>query len=133
MRLLECLLTANDCYKAKRTIRPKGVMVHSTGANNPMLRRYVQPVSATPEKDELLWQLGVNRNGNHWNRPGLDVCVHAFIGKLDDGSVAAVQTLPWDHRGWHAGTGWTYRRSIGLLAPVECTITPLGLIFAPVL
>ena len=105
MNLLECLLTENRCYKTGAKIRPKGVMVHSTGANNPMLRRYVQPVATTPEKDELLWQLGVNRNGNHWNRPGLDVCVHAFIGKLDDGSVAAVQTLPWDHRGWHAGTG----------------------------
>jgi len=109
MNLLECLLTANRCYKTGAKIRPKGVMVHSTGANNPMLRRYVQPVATTPEKDELLWQLGVNRNGNHWNRPGLDVCVHAFIGKLDDGSVAAVQTLPWDHRGWHAGTGTSGR------------------------
>jgi len=109
MNLLECLLTENRCYKTGAKIRPKGVMVHSTGANNPMLRRYVQPVATTPEKDELLWQLGVNRNGNHWNRPGLDVCVHAFIGKLDDGSVAAVQTLPWDHRGWHAGTGTSGR------------------------
>ena len=109
MNLLECLLTENRCYKTGAKIRPKGVMVHSTGANNPMLQRYVQPVATTPERDELLWQLGVNRNGNHWNRPGLDVCVHAFIGKLDDGSVAAVQTLPWDHRGWHAGTGTSGR------------------------
>ena len=30
-------------------------------------------------------------------------------------------------------TGWTYRRRLGLLAPVECTITPLGLMVAPVL
>jgi hypothetical protein len=33
----------------------------------------------------------------------MDACVHAFIGKLADGTVATVQTLPWDHRGWHAG------------------------------
>ena len=25
------------------------------------------------------------------------------IGKLADGTVATYQTLPWDHRGWHAG------------------------------
>ena len=31
------------------------------------------------------------------------MCVHAFIGKLADGSVATYQTLPWNHRGWHAG------------------------------
>ncbi len=48
MRLLNCLLTANRCYKTGATIKPKGVMVHSTGANNPNLRRYVQPVSTTP-------------------------------------------------------------------------------------
>ena len=35
MRLRQQLLTKNDCYKAGRTIQVKGVMVHSTGANNP--------------------------------------------------------------------------------------------------
>ena len=32
-----------------------------------------------------------------------EVCVHGFIGKLADGTVATYQTLPWDYRGWHAG------------------------------
>lgn len=106
MKLIRCLLTENDCYRTKRTIKPKGVMVHSTGADNPNLRRYVQPVKGGDgDYAALLAQLGVNRNGNHWNRPGLDVCVHGFIGRLADGSIASVQTLPWNHRGWHAGTG----------------------------
>ena len=105
MRLLNCLLTANRCYQAGRVIKPKGVMVHSTGANNPNLRRYVQPVSTTPDRAGLLARLGTNPNGNHWNRAGLNVCVHGFIGRLADGSVAAVQTLPWNRRGWHAGDG----------------------------
>ena len=105
MRLLNCLLTANRCYQAGRVIKPKGVMVHSTGANNPNLRRYVQPVSTTPDRAGLLARLGINPNGNHWNRAGLNVCVHGFIGKLADGSVASVQTLPWNRRGWHAGDG----------------------------
>ena len=104
MRLLQCILTENDCYRAGCTIGPKGVMIHSTGANNPNLRRYVQPVKGNEDYDELLELLGRNANGNHWNRPGLNVCVHAFVGKLADGSVAAVQTLPWDRRGWHAGS-----------------------------
>lgn len=109
MKLLRCILTENDCCQANRTIKPQGVMVHSTGANNPLLRRYVQPVDTTPGRTELLAALGTNSNGNHWNRPGLDVCVHGFVGKLADGTVAAVQTLPWDHRGWHAGTGTSGR------------------------
>ena len=107
MNLLRCLLTEHDCYKAGRTIVPKGVMIHSTGANNPMLRRYVQPAKEDVNYDGLRNKLGYNSNGNHWNRPGLNACVHAFIGRLADGKVAVVQTLPWNRRGWHAGQGTT--------------------------
>ncbi|MDU6264650.1 MAG: N-acetylmuramoyl-L-alanine amidase [Anaerocolumna aminovalerica] len=97
MNLHKLILTNNACYKAGRTITPKGIMVHSTGANNPNLKRYVGP-------DDGL--LGKNQYNNHWNQDkpdGRQVCVHAFIGKLADGSIATYQTLPWNHRGWHAG------------------------------
>jgi N-acetylmuramoyl-L-alanine amidase len=97
MNLKTLILTNNDCYKAGKKITVKGIMVHSTGANNPNLRRYVGP-------DDGL--LGANPYGNHWNQPrpdGQQKCVHAFIGKLKDGTIATYQTLPWDHRGWHAG------------------------------
>ena len=95
MKFFTQILTKNDCYKAGRTITPKGVMVHSTGANNPKLSRYV-PGNA---------EIGYNTGGNHWDMPGTGACVHAFIGKLADGSVGAVQTLPWNRRGWHCGKG----------------------------
>lgn len=97
MNLRQLYLTKNDCYKASKKIKPQGIMVHSTGANNPYLRRYVGP-------DDGL--LGHNPYNNHWNQPrpdGQQKCVHAFIGKLKDGTIATYQTLPWDHRGWHAG------------------------------
>ena len=96
-RLHKLIFVNNECYKAGKTIVPKGLMVHSTGANNPMLKRYVGP-------DDGL--LGKNQYGNHWNRPmDRKVCVHAFIGKLEDGSIATYQTLPWNHRAWHCGSG----------------------------
>lgn len=88
------LLTENDCYQKGETIAPKGVMIHSTGANNPWLLRYVGP-------DDGL--LGENLYGNHWNRPGVSACVHAFIGRRADGTVDTYQTLPWNYRGWHCG------------------------------
>lgn len=94
MNLRKCIFTNSECYKRGRTIKPKGIMVHSTGANNPTLRRYVGPDDG---------QLGRNAGNNHWNMPGLNACVHAFIGKLADGSIATYQTLPWNYRGWHAG------------------------------
>ena len=94
MNLHQLYLTENDCYKRGKYITPKGVMVHSTGAENPNLKRYVGP-------DDGL--LGVNQNNNDWNRSGVGACVHAFIGLLADGSVATYQTLPWNMRGWHCG------------------------------
>lgn len=94
MNLHQCIFVNSDCYKRGATITPKGIMWHSTGANNPWLKRYVQPDDG---------KLGYNTYQNHWNRKGLNVCVHAFIGKLDNGSVATYQTLPFDRRGWHAG------------------------------
>lgn len=97
MNLHKLILTENACYKAGKKITVKGIMVHSTGANNPWLKRYVGP-------DDGL--LGKNQYNNHWNTyhpGGREVCVHGFIGKLADGTIATYQTLPWDHRGWHAG------------------------------
>lgn len=96
MNLNKLFLTQNNCYKAGKRITPKGIMVHSTGANNPWLKRYL------PDDGKI----GVNKYGNHWNTPlpgGNEVCVHGFIGKLADGSIATYQTLPWYYRGWHAG------------------------------
>lgn len=105
MELIECLLIKNDCYKSERTITPQGVMVHSTGADNPHVKRYVQPVAGQERYEERIGVLGKNENGNDWNRPGVKKCVHAFIGLMADGTVGAVQTLPWEHRGWHSGSG----------------------------
>ena len=93
MRLHRALLTHNDCYLRGRTIRPQGVMVHSTGANNPWLRRYLAPDDG---------RLG-EPSPRHWNQSGVGACVHAMIGKAADGSVCTYQTLPWNMRGWHCG------------------------------
>lgn len=89
-------LTNNDCYKKGGKMTPKGIMVHSTGANNPYLKRYIAPDDG---------KLGKNRYNNHWNRPGVSKMVHAFIGKLENGEVAIYQTLPWTMPGWHSGSG----------------------------
>lgn len=90
----KCILTNNDCFKANRYITPKGIMVHSTGADNPRLKRYLYPDDGF---------IGVNDYGNHWNRSGVGACVHGFIGKDINGKVRVYQTLPWNMRGWHCG------------------------------
>lgn len=84
------------CYKNAPRQTVTGVQVHSTGANNPWLRRYVQPDDG---------RIGVNTNGNSHNDPDGTVCANAYIGKQADGTVAVYQTLPWDQRCWLSGSG----------------------------
>lgn len=94
MLLTKHFLTKNDCYKANRKIKVKGLMLHSTGANNPYISRYVQPDDGV---------IGKNKHGNHWNQTGISKCVHAFIGLDTNGIVRTYQTLPWDQQCWGAG------------------------------
>ncbi len=79
MKLIQSFLTQNPCYTAGRKIKVKGLMLHSIGCPQPSASVFVKS----------------------WNRADYDrACVHAFI----DGNTGDVyQTLPWDHRGWHAG------------------------------
>lgn len=90
------LFYRSDCYQSGSIIDPCGVQVHSTGANNPYLKRYVQPDDG---------RLGLNISGNDHNEPGGNVCASAYIGKLQDGTVAVYQALPWNYRCWLSGSG----------------------------
>ena len=77
MEVTQHFLTRSACYQAGRTIVPKGIMVHSTGV-------------AQPDPAAFL---------KLWDSPEADACVHAIVHQ---GGV--IQTLPWTHRAWHAGT-----------------------------
>ena len=81
MKLKESILTKNPCYTAGRKITVKGLMLHSVGCSQPKASVFI----------------------NSWNRASYNnACVHAFI----DGNDATIyQTLPWNHRGWHCGSG----------------------------
>lgn len=96
LKIYKHYFTNTDCYKAAVIQESKGVQVHSTGANNPYLKRYVQPDDG---------RLGKNNNKNDHNRPGLDVCANAYIGKLQDGTPAVYESLPWNYRCWLSGSG----------------------------
>lgn len=77
MKINKSILTNNDCYQAGRTIKVKGLMLHSVGCPQPNAKVFVK----------------------NWNKK-VGVCVHGFV----DGLTGEVyQTLPWDHRAWHCG------------------------------
>ena len=95
MNLITSYQTQNSCYKSAKPAKQVGILVHSTGANNPYLKRYVDNEEA----------LGENVYGNHWNQPGIEKCMHAFVGKDKNGNLATVETLPYEYACWGCGNG----------------------------
>ena len=95
MEIIQCYQTKNPCYRKGTPMKPVGIVVHSTGANNPHLCRYVD----CPER------LGGNRYGNHWNRPEAATLVHGAIGLDKEGFVTVVNTLPYTMAAWGVGKG----------------------------
>lgn len=100
-----CMQTQSTCYKGTRTMQVLGVLWHSTGADNSYLKRYVQPSDNDPKKVELLKLLGKNQYGNDWNHVYRQAGLNCWIGKLADGTVTTVQTMPWNYRPWGCGSG----------------------------
>lgn len=103
---LVCLQTQSTCYRGTGTMAVQGVLWHCTGANNPTLKRYVQPSDDAADRDEWLALLGKNTGRNDWNHIRIDAGLNAWIGQLADGTVTSVQTLPWDFRPWGCGSGY---------------------------
>ena len=107
---LVCMQTQSTCYKETNKMVIKGVLWHSTGANSPNIKRYVQPSEIRPKedsysRDKWLQVLGKNQYKNDWNHIVHKAGVNAWIGKLANDSVATVQTMPWDFRPWGCGGG----------------------------
>ena len=83
IQIVESIMTNNPCYSGGRKLDNgvQGLMLHSIGCPQPRASVFV----------------------NSWNSPSYDsACVHGFIDALT-GEV--FQTLPWDWRGWHCGSG----------------------------
>lgn len=76
-------LTQNDCYKAAVPMAPRGILVHSTGVDQKRISAYT----------------------GQWNRSGVQVCVHGFLGLDDDGKLCYEQILPYGIECWGAGSG----------------------------
>ena len=102
---LVCMQTNSTCYKQTRIMKPVGILWHSTGANNPNLKRYVQPYETDSNYNEMIKLIGKNTSKNDWNHISVQAGLNAWIGKLADGSVTTIQTMPWDFRPWGCGSG----------------------------
>lgn len=87
--------TKNPAYKRARAANQVGILVHSTGANNKYLKRYVDAPELT----------GVNQYNNHWNKAEANKCMHAFIGLDINKEPMVIQTLPYEYACSGCGKG----------------------------
>ena len=79
MKIVKSILAKNPCYLAGRTIKVKGLMLHSVGCAQPSAQAFI----------------------NSWNRrEHKNSCVHAFV---DGNTGTGYQTRPWNYRAWHCG------------------------------
>ena len=101
----QCYMRQSTWYKNSGLTTIRGILWHSTGANNPELRRYVQPDDNASDRDYWLSTLGKNANKNDWNHITNQAGVHAWIGKLANGEVTTVQVGEWSKRAWGCGAG----------------------------
>lgn len=80
MKIVEHFLTRNRCYQAAQQNTKGGLILHSVSCPQPSAQVFV----------------------NSWNSADKSACVHAFI---DANTGDVYQTLPWEYRGWHCGSG----------------------------
>lgn len=102
---LQCMMKNSTCYKSTRQMKVLGILWHSTGCNNPNLKRYVQPHESDSNYNEMIALIGKNNYNNDWNHINHQAGLNAWIGKLADGSVTTLQTMPWTYRPWGCGSG----------------------------
>lgn len=86
-------------------MKPVGILWHSTGSNNPDLKRYIQPLKTDSNYKSMIKLLGENKNKNDYNHKSYSSGLNFWIGKLANGKVTSIQTMPWNYRPWGCGSG----------------------------
>ena len=115
MTLKKCIMTNSTCYKDQLDTNSYyywgnhkdkiGIVVHSTGANNPYIKRYVQPSDNDSNYDSIIADIGKNTNYNDWNHTERAAGVHAFIGKNINDEIRTYEVLPYEWSAWGVGQG----------------------------
>jgi hypothetical protein len=85
VNIIKRYLTNNDCYKANKTIKVKGLMIHSVGTPQPKASVFI----------------------NTWDKPYVLKCVHGFIEPDGDAHITlpCMETPGTAMRAWHCGKG----------------------------
>lgn len=98
--IISAIATWSDCYKSGKKLAPTGIVVHSTGCNNPNLKRYVNaPAQLGKNVYKNWWGAGTSYEQEQYGIP------HAAIGYDKNKIVKVAQVLPFEMRCWGCGSG----------------------------
>lgn len=99
--MLNCMMTNSTQWAYHKELNPVGIVVHSSGRNNPYLRRYVQPSKDNKNYIDIINQLGENHKRDDWNHIHTLYNFHYWIGKDKNNDVISVQTFPLNIKTWN--------------------------------
>lgn len=82
--------------KSKEKMTPRGIVIHSTGRNQPFVKAFIQPVKDNPNYKELLKIIG---RENNYKKPQHDY--HFWVGKTITQGVKSFMIEPLDLKLWN--------------------------------
>ena len=93
--MIECLMTNSTAWaKGSEAMIPQGIVIHSSGFEQPYLWYFVQPSNSDPHKIDILDIIGINKKHTDYNHTYRRNNYHYWIGKDAEGEVRVVQTFP---------------------------------------
>lgn len=73
MKIIKNIAVNSECYKESKKMIPQGIVIHSTGVNEPRLDRYTSKVNRFEQ-----------------------ICGHAYVGIDNDNELCVTEVLPLD-------------------------------------
>lgn len=97
---LKCHLYNSTISALWKPLKPRGIVIHSTGRTGKYLRNYVQPGKSDPNYWNIIDQLGTNKRKDDWNHTTREYSFHFWVGANAKGKVITAATEPLNIKTW---------------------------------
>ena len=93
--MIECLMTNSTAWaKGSEAMIPQGIVIHSSGFEQPYLWYFVQPSNSDPNKIQILNTLGINQKHTDYNHTYRIMNYHYWIGKDINDDIQVIRAFP---------------------------------------
>ena len=84
--------------KGIKKMTPKGIIIHSSGFEQPYLWYFIQPSNSNPNKSQILNTIGVNKKHTDYNHTRRLINYHYWIGKDSNNNIQTIKAFPNDFK-----------------------------------